>query len=113
MSASLHPVILIAAMIAALIAVWCWIAERGRRQREATDHAARLAAAFRALRECQAANDYLAGEVRKREAAIGRLLAQQNAATVAKAAANQRNIGACFALGLPVHRVDLRQINWN
>ena len=89
-----------------LILAWLWLVERNARTAQADAYEARL-------RASHATNDYLAGEVRRREAAIGRLLAQQNAATVAKVATSQRNIGACFALGLPVHRVDLRQINWN
>lgn len=97
----------------ALIASWCWLAEHNRRRRESADYTARLRAAFTALREYQAANDYLVGEVRKREAAIGRHLARQNAEAVARVAASQRSVNTCFSLGLPVHRVDIRQINWN
>ena len=117
MSASIHPIIPIAAMIAtiiaALIATWRRLVERSRRQQEATDHAARLAAAFRALRECQAANDTLAAELRKRDAAIGRHLARENAAAVARVAAQQGRIVNCFLLGLPVHSVHPSQFHRN
>ena len=105
------------AAVAVLIFAWLWLVERTHRMHQtAVERNARTeqATAYEVrLRASHATNDYLAAEVSRREAAIGRLLVQQNAATVAKVAASQRNIGACFALGLPVHRVDLRQINWN
>lgn len=96
-----------------LVIAWGWLVERSRRRQEAADHAARLAAAFRALRECQAANDTLAAELRKRDAAIGRHLARENAAAVARVAAQQGRIVNCFLLGLPVHSVHPSQFHRN
>lgn len=100
-------------LLAVLFVAWCWLVERNRRQRDAEDHEARLAAAFSSLRHYQMANDTLAAEVRKREVAIARHLARENAAAVAKAAASQQRIVTKFAMGLPVHHVDPSQFSRN
>lgn len=100
-------------LLTILVLAWCWLSEHNSRQRAAEDYEARLAAAFSSLRHYQAANDTLVGEVRKREAAIARHLARENAAAVNKAAAVQRRMATDFAMGLPVHRVDPSQFNRN
>lgn len=96
-----------------LVIAWGWLVERSRRRQEAADHAARLAAAFRALNEYQAANARLVEEVRRREAAIAQHLARQNAAAVARVAAQQGRIANCFLLGLPQHHVRPSQFSRN
>ena len=100
-------------LLAVLILAWCWLSEHNSRQRAAEDYEARLAAAFSSLRHYQMANDTLVAEVRKREAAIARHLARENAAAVTRVAASQRRMTAGFAMGLPIHRVDPSQFNRN
>ena len=100
-------------LVAVLAVAWCWLSERTQRYRDAADYEERLAAAFRALREYQAANDKLVEEIRKRDAAIGRHLARENAVAVARVAAQQERIVTCFLLGLPVHHVHLSRFNRN
>jgi hypothetical protein len=101
------------ALVAVLIVAWCWLIEHNQRRRESAEYEARLAASFRALNEYQAANAMLVEEVRKREAAIAQHLARQNAAAVARVAAQQGRIANCFLLGLPQHHVRPSQFSRN
>lgn len=100
-------------LVAVLIVAWCWLVEHNQRRREAAESEARIAAAFRALNEYQAANARLVEEVRRREAAIAQHLARQNAAAVARVAAQQGRIANCFLLGLPQHHVRPSQFSRN
>ena len=100
-------------LLAVLALAWCWLSEHNSRQHEVADYEARLAAAFSSLRHYQVANDTLAAEVRKRDAAIARHLARENAAAIARVATGQRRMTTLFVAGLPMRRVNPSQFNRN
>ena len=106
-------VLLSFATLVAVGACWLYLRENGRRQREADDYEARLAAAFSGLREYQRANDTLSAAVREREQTIGNLMRRLNEANVARVAGDQRTVRSPLILGLPQLKVAPSRFNRN